>query len=338
MGYNKHMHKDQRGIISIITVMFLAIVLAITTTSFLRLMLRSNRQVVDSTLSSQAYYAAETGVEDAIQAIKDNAIIPASDVDCGATPVDGGDQSDLGNGTAYSCQLIDGMPTLLNKTLKEYESWLVNIEGYDSSGATKTDVTEIDIEWSQLPSDQPLVNSRGAGLPDLQPDASWKSNFWMPALRVQAMFAPKSGVLNRSNFTEHTSFIVPKNGGVSDSIDTLIVNNSLKDALCSGSPVICRTTITVPQDTTTLDTKLLIKSLYRGSDVKITLKDGSGDTLRAANAQARIDVTGRAGDVFRRIEVYVSTSDSMNSDFSLQSGEDICKLLTTRPGNTTDSC
>lgn len=337
MRYNKHMHEDQRGIISIITVMLLAIVLAVTTTSFLRLMLRSNRQVVDSTLSSQAYYAAETGVEDAIKSIKDDlSSIPLNDTDCAATPVDGSVQSDLGNGTAYSCQLIDKMPTLLNKTLKEYESWLVNIEGFNNTGATATDVEEIEIEWSQLTSD-PILSARSADSPDLPSDSVWKSNLWMPALRIQAMFAPNTGSLNRASFTEHTSFVVP-GGGAADSIDTSVVNPGLKDASCSGSPLICRATINVPQNTTSLSTKLLIKSLYRGSDVKVILKDGSGNTLRASNAQARIDVTGRAGDVFRRIEAYVSISDSMNSDFSLQSGEDICKLLSTRPGTTVDGC
>ena len=158
----------------------------------------------------------------------------------------------------------------------------------------------------------------------------------MPALRVQAMFAPNSAPITRDSFTEHTSFIVPGNG-TADNINTSGANTSIKDAACSGSPLICRTTITVPQDTTASDTKLLIKSLYRGADVRIKLKNGV-TTLRAGNAQARIDVTGRAGDVFRRVEAYVTTGDQMNADFSLQSAEDICKLYTTRPGSTGNGC
>ena len=180
MGYNKRMRKDERGIVSIITVMLLAIVLAITTTSFLRLMLRANRQVVDSTLSSQAYYAAETGLEDAIKVLEDlrnglPAVLNDTDgTDCKAASSTNVlvTSDNLGNGSYYSCQLIDPKPTLLNKTLQEYESWLVNIQGNDAAG-TPIDVESIEIEWSKLPSDPDLV-ARAQDSSDLQSDAAWK--------------------------------------------------------------------------------------------------------------------------------------------------------------------
>lgn len=66
----KHKHDSEQGIVSILTVLFLTMVLAVMTVAFLRIMNDEQIQTLNDDLSKSAYAAALSGVEDAKRALK----------------------------------------------------------------------------------------------------------------------------------------------------------------------------------------------------------------------------------------------------------------------------
>ena len=66
----KDLRHSQQGAIAMITVVFIAILLTIITTSFISITVNEQREATDDDLTTRAFYAAESGVQDAIVAIK----------------------------------------------------------------------------------------------------------------------------------------------------------------------------------------------------------------------------------------------------------------------------
>src|ERR1039458_10050844 len=60
---------DQSGFASIVIASVIILVLSLITVGFAQLMQREQRSALDRQLSSQAYYAAESGINDAVSAI-----------------------------------------------------------------------------------------------------------------------------------------------------------------------------------------------------------------------------------------------------------------------------
>ena len=65
---NKHKQKTEAGIVSILTVLFLTVLLSVLTVAFLRVMNDEQEQTINDDLSKSAYASALTGIEDAKRA------------------------------------------------------------------------------------------------------------------------------------------------------------------------------------------------------------------------------------------------------------------------------
>ena len=82
-----------------------------------------------------------------------------------------------------------------------------------------------------------------------------------------------------------------------------------------------------------------LQSIYNDTKVTISnLTTASGETS-FKNAQYMIDVTGRANNVFRRIQVRMpQKSNGRIPDFALLTADTICKrMLVSQSGATVDS-
>ena len=96
--------KDERGMVAIMIAMFLMIILSLITLGFLRLMQREQRQALDNSLSTQAYYAAESGINDAVKAARANPAYakgtcgPDATLTAGVTQIGNANLEPLGQG------------------------------------------------------------------------------------------------------------------------------------------------------------------------------------------------------------------------------------------------
>lgn len=139
--------KDQKGMASIFVVMTLMTLLALISIGFSRLMNREVRQSLDRQLSVAAYYAAESGVNDARDYLADGGTKidgcspPASDPHFvystdGSGKVTPGDIS--GDGLfRYSCVIVNPTPKELTFTIGAGQSKIVKLSGTSLASLSK---------------------------------------------------------------------------------------------------------------------------------------------------------------------------------------------------------
>ncbi len=358
---SKNLLNNQSGMISILTVVLLTLVLVIITTGFLRIIIRNQRATVDVQLSTQAYYAAESGIEDAKKAIElrlqeiregtgpnskvllnDDTCTPATAVSAGLPLWGNTGRLTTDGNVAYTCQTIDMTPTELVKDLNEGESW--NTPLSVEAGTA----TQIRIKWTKADTDGSALSSIPIGSRNqLTPRDVWRSAGRMPLLRVQFVSVP-GGVISTNAYyqNERTYFIAPTAGG-SPSINTGLpgavndtnFNNDVQQANCTGGAGNVSCVVRLESGiaiTPTSLARLNIRSIYRGSEVTVELLDAGGTPLETIGSQATVDVTGKASDVFKRLKVTIPIEKGQETfDYAAQSSEDICKLL--RVGETSPS-
>src|SRR5688500_17746685 len=118
-GNNKN---QQSGFVAIIVTMIIMVVLILITTGFMRIIGREQRQDLDRQLSSQAFYAAETGINNAARALTDPATpLMVDKNECGPSSTPplslhfpaGSNVVDASSGIEYTCLTIDRTPRSL---------------------------------------------------------------------------------------------------------------------------------------------------------------------------------------------------------------------------------
>src|SRR5680860_227060 len=191
MLMNKNIIGNQRGAVAMITVIFIAIILTIITTSFIRLSINEQRESTDDDLTTRAFYAAESGVQDAIAAIKNGTALAHAD-ECRPETGDGVLSTDLN--TAYTCQKIDLTPSNYQASLGENKSVFFVLD----SGADN--ITSFTIDWHMYGDLGEGTNSvsRPSAETGLPPKTDWHdlvdSTKSFPAmLRLQVLELPDGG-------------------------------------------------------------------------------------------------------------------------------------------------
>lgn len=325
----KRLKQNQRGAVSMITVIFVSILLTVITTSFIRLAINEQRESTDDDLTTRAFYAAESGVEDAITAIKAKNVQHANECTPSSGPGTGNLSADLA--TAYTCQLIDMTPTSYQAQLAENQSvFFVLDSGSDN-------IQSFTVSWHEYGdggNGTDVIERSASSI--LPPKADWHDSSspavsYPAMMRLQVLEVPDSGV-DRAAIEggAKTVFLNPVND-VGSSTFTSLPDGSLVDAHCdtTGPPApgtyICSMKITGLDDASNTY-YLRLRSLYRESNVKVIAETSGGSVVALVNAQAVIDVTGKASDVYRRVEKRVSLQNtSLWPDFTILSAEDICK-------------
>lgn len=312
---------------SLLTVIFLALLLTIVTVSFIRLAIIEQRQATDDDLTTRAFYAAESGVEDGKRALalsqSGGTVNLNADVCQPADVVPSGLLSaDLS--TEYTCQLIHLTPGDFLAQLDAWEAVTIPLTSADPFNKVK-------IEWHQPEASQPYTvrGNSDLGLPTA-PD--WISAEYPSMLRAAIFWHPPGSTFASTSpdVGQYALFINPasSNNPLSSANNGQVVNGFC-DAAVAGGGYACSATITGVSPPGPRVFYLRLQSLYVGTDVRVTLLDNSGE-VDLEDVQAAIDVTGRAGDVYRRIEARVPLTqfDYPFPDIALWSNTDICKNFT----------
>ncbi len=358
--------QDQSGAVAMITVILLMFIFLLVTLGFLRMSISEQRNAIDTDLNSRAYYAAESGIEDAKRIIArfyaDGRLSAAetgflNGDDCApATPEDGSTipwAAELD--TEITCQLIDFESSDFVATLKVNQSVFLPL--IPATGPASS-VASVRIEWHDP---DPAVD--GAAVPrprfynNLPTVDCWNSNESIagcaggtqyPAMLRAGLFGHPSGAVNRGNINNRISYLGPVTNGSGtvaignfepkDGVSPAQTNRFIKDPSCTAaaSGYLCSLTITGLTEVN----YLRLTAIYDGTDIRVTMFDTNGDALDFERAQAKIDVTARAGDAFRRIETRIPLrSLDILPDEAVTTAEQLCKLITIRDPNTAlDEC
>ncbi len=343
------LNDQSSGFVSILVCVTIMIILSLITIGFARLMQREARQALDRQLSTQAFYAAESGVNDAIAIAKH---FPTEEkTDC-LTNNPGSPYNNLNpdldgtNNVAYTCLLVNPAPGTL----------VYDEIGVDRSTVTKLQAepgqhfNRISISW-QSSDPNHVDNFRGNGAMVLPRTTEW--NETTGVLRVSLYPVPLNGDVpapgNRATLAAQarTYFLYPQEdtGGAPGAPNTINYNGVDTDgSIVSGK---CSDTRTPRRCTVELNVSSLgsgymyymrLRSIYNKVGAEISAYEGSNQR-NLVGAQIMVDSTGKTSDVFRRIQVRIPTQKYFDlPEYAIETADDICKRITVAPNFMNDEC
>lgn len=339
--------KNQSGMVSLIVTMVLMVIMSLIVLGFARISRHEQRQALDRQLSAQAFYAAESGINDAIKALNSGTQYLGYDGDAGTGnkthcgpdtdpaslylgPVPSGTPAtnvvDAVTNTVYTCLLINQNPTsLVYNPVGEGQAISADLH-FSRLGVPIATVDHIEIEWS---APTPGPSFIPPPYPRFPPIGGWPSD---AALLRMSMtnFNNIDNDYNRDllNNSTFTAFLYPRQIGPGsiDFDNAPAAQGAIAEAKCNNATDICSIII---DNIDSVHVYLRIGSLYK--DSQITIKAwgrnfGVDVPLNIIGGQAVIDSTGKSQDVLRRIQVRLpinSKSGPMN--YAVQVLDGLCK-------------
>lgn len=340
----------QEGFAPLIVTIVIITVLSLITLGFVELMRNNQYNGLNKQLNNDAYYAAESGVNDAIQAIQ--AGFSKSKTQCGpltSSPAVPGSQylsnnEVNGNQDVYSCLLINPAPATLQYSSVDTNSPTVAfMTGEDPNSGNVMHIGYLKFSWQAASSmgaspysfASPSWLSCGNG-PCLPQENSWSATnpvngklqsivgILRLALTPMDNSTPNNGTIPTDTNSTYTTLLYPATGNgtpgnaPSYSGATIGVNSGeVVSGNCtnnnSSEPDDCNVIIDVKGAHT--NTILMeLRSIYAPTTVTVTAYDNGGtapqDVLDIKNAQTLIDSTGSDHGVLKRIQVRVPTLNS----------------------------
>lgn len=318
---------NESGFASIVIALVLIIILALLTVGFAQLARREQRNTLDKQLANQAYYAAESGVNDIIKSIPAIQAAPAGAVDptkCLNTALFSLNPTlDNSHGVSYRCALVDLTPPTL-----VYDNIPAEGERYVSFSANPAPLTSLTFQWGSADNhSSPKASSPGS----FTPIAQWGNS---PAVLQVSItpFNPSNVDQNAVIAASYTAYLYPSTGA-----GGLTYNTGQQGGVTSGActnsnnKYTCSATISgLPAST---DYLVRIVPHYDPTNVSIGGHSGAA-VVNFQDGQALIDVTGKAQEVLKRIQVRVPLGPSYTlPKDSLEVGN-ACKRFTTEPNQT----
>lgn len=318
---------SQQGMVAIMTTMVLMIVISLIVLGFAQISRRNQRESLDRQLSTQAFYAAESGINDVRELIQNRMAagqpIPektgCTDTGPGAAYAALVPDIDTTKEVAYSCILVDPSPTNLRYSNVGQTSIIVPMIAEGGANFSR-----IQLNWQPKVSGNPLTGCPATTNNVFSPTGSWSCGYGV--LRFDLVPASGGGLtadgLRNSTMTV---FGVPHASGVTSvpyAASTANTNNRI-GVTCTATQ--CSLAIT---GLTQNAYYMRISSIYRDVALQISATTSSGAAIELEGAQAVIDATGKAQDVLRRVQVNVplrSTSQNELSDYAIKSTDAICK-------------
>lgn len=324
---------NQRGMVAIITTLILMIVISLIVLGFSQVTRRNQRQALDAQLSSQAFYAAESGINRAKKVLKDNPNYAGRNTCQGADPT--GTTNPItpatdfvvsaSDKTAITCLLIQPVNNLVfDKVTSSSKVSLIQPQ----TGSPDTIV----INWEKP--NQTTVTGCTSGGTTLPQAGTWTDTYCNQSL-LRIDLVPVTGSLTQAGLqaSQYTAFLYPAASGGSP-----VVSDSWGNSAGASRGKIIRTQC---NDTTPVDKvrKCMLKitdlpggnkyairimSLYGESNVEVHAKIGA-DQPNLVGAQTLVDSTAKANDVLKRVQARISTfNGNVIPDFAVMSDE-LCK-------------
>lgn len=343
----------QSGQAAFAVTLIIMIVLSLIVLGYANNSRNEQRRALDDQLNTAAFYAAESGINDAYAVIKtdlENNITPLVAQTSCTGPYSSNSTNSLvtldasGTTIAYTCLLVNPTPSALNfAPMPTGHGQVVPV-----TAANGSNINIISISWQQ---DGLTTNTDFTGCPPASALNQFpERNLWSPnctAGVLQVDMVPASGWSSLTDLQKdaNTVFLVPQqsSGNLSGnpSQNSVSPSNSgevigVKCGADSGGKYDCTTELVVTPGN---GYYLHIVPIYDNADVSITAFDPSGHQVDLGDAQALIDSTGKANDELKRIQEYISINPIDKNDApvnALQSLSGICKTLLTRPGQTTN--
>jgi len=306
----------QRGAVALLTAIIVSLLISIIITGTVTVMISELHQSNDSEQSIRAYNAAEAGVEDAILKIKAQLIAGTTTDQTCASPTSknlGIDPTAPGI-VGWSCQQIafTGSPS---GSLAGPDA----TKQFDLAGAPA--MTTATLEWDTASGHN--YTSPGPAIPGA---AAWANR--PAAMEMTLVSYPRPGPVNAAALVTKNYLILPSNGGpVTVPLGASPGGNPFYGNCVLAATYHCK--VTFSGFSPAFDYVVRIRSRYVGTDFIMKFYNGVAQ-VQVPDGTATIDVTGKAGDVYRRVVYKVPYTNGVLSglDYVIFSDTNICKDLT----------
>jgi Tfp pilus assembly protein PilX len=316
--------RNQNGFASLIIGLILVLVLALMTVGFGELARHEQQQSLNNQLGTQAYYGAESGVNDAIIGIKNNSINAATTDIGGVKCLPNLRDQMLGTGGQqfyYTCVKV----TLDLKNIV-FNNVAAN-EAKSTIVTASTSFNQMFITWNS-------EDGQNTPYPSSYTNTKIDSmNTWNaakhPALIQISVTALGAGVTRAAMIANtYTAYLYPSNQNANgnfagDKVDFIPGKQT-------GNTY--EATINMNAYNNSGPYLIHMINFYDKSSISI---NGSNN-VTFSGGQAMIDSTGKAKNVLKRIQVYVPLQSNANFNYALE-GQNMCKRIEAQPGagNTT---
>lgn len=324
---------NQRGMASLMVTTVLVLVIALIIIGFSQVTRRNQREALDRQLSTQAFFAAESGVDKTVAIIRDMASsgqIPPDKTDCTTANTTYPDIQLDGENVRITCVLVNNsLDELVYSSVTEKNPVVVPLVAADPSQfISKVTLTWRSNDGGSTPSNTctwvgdanyrlPARSSWGCGHGLLRADISELPDASM-ATAVSAFFYPRRATTPPTFASAPTTDVSARGG---------LVNGSCSD---SGGDPKCMASMNGFSSNTLF---MSLRSIYHNSSVTINGFDTLGNEVKF-KGQALVDITARAQDVVRRIQVRVpiATTEVPNLPaFAIESTSSLCKRFSVQP-------
>lgn len=339
----------QRGSASLFVVIFAALLITIIVVSFIRIMVNDQQQATATDLAQSAYDSSQAGVEDSKRALlwyqtvcstgtatecaSAKAIISSADCNAAVSQLEG-----VVTTTDNSEVKVQTKVELTNKLDQAYTCTKIVVDTPDFVGSISNSESKIiplisnlpfntvQVEWFNMKdltsSTSTSITFNGSTLPLSNPWAINASTNNPPIMRTQIIQTNKSAGFTLGEFDSSTTnaksntlFLYPRSTGISSfsmSSDVRRSPNGPTAIRCSGTVssggFLCTATLTV-SSSATYDSLLRLTTLYGKANFRIKLFN-SGSPVLFSGVQPSIDSTGRANDLYKRVQTRVEMDDS----------------------------
>ncbi len=327
---------NQRGIAAIIITMIMSLVLTLIALGFTQVSLAQQKDALNSALSTQAYYSAESGVNYEIHQIISNptsysSATSTTNTSCQTYTSSVNDLKINSSQNQWTCLMVNFHPTNLIYNVQNNSAVLIPIKSNQGS------INYLNLSWRDHPYSGNNFNSCQS-----QPNQFVNTlSYRCPASVLQVSVLPGQDI-NSASSQPNTYYLSPSYFNQSNWSNG---QNSLIQ--CSSSSGWCNASIPVSGSIIPSTSKnnyqyyLYVVPLYSTTKLYVSassnpqLAQQNSNGYQLYNAQAQIDSTGKGYSVLKRILVTVNTGinglnlNDLNTHalFSLQTGSSICKQL-----------
>jgi Tfp pilus assembly protein PilX len=347
---------DEKGFASIVIALVLLIVLGLLTVGFAQISRREQQTSLDKQLSNQAYYAAESGVDDVANDINNGTVCDPSIVTCSGSYVNPANYPNqciptallptsssisTANGVAYTCVMVNLTPQSLQFNDTPPTS------GQNLSFSTQQPLQSLTINWGSSDGNTNYQPTTNIGSEFLKP-TNWPS---APPVLAFSITPTGSGSLTRSNLLKtFTADLYPSvDTGNPSTVSYTTPSGQVITGHCGANgnkPINNLYPCSVTIDNLGGGQNFVLSYIpyYDSPNIYVT---GSSTNPPLATTpvtfvgQAVVDVTGQAHNVLKRIQGVLNANGTNGKivnapilpGFGVE-GADVCKRFTTLPGGS----
>jgi hypothetical protein len=351
----QQLHSNEEGIVSIIVTVLLMLLLSLIVFTMAANTQREQRQTLDRQLSDQAFYSAESGVNEASRYLYSPAAsapgAPIFEQDCEypLNPIFASATAaniDPAGTNRISCLQFDKVPDSVEfGDLSLSSPRVVPLEASNFDDRTvRENLKSLTVSWDSRDNRSAPLNG---------PDCNFTASADPPVLPpncghggVRLELVPAQGP-NRQFLSDRriVLFLLP---GADNGENVNVASYGGQPENKQGIIAVARCQIANPDPVTgrrctiVIDNLninrnepgtngryiMIMRSLYQPVNITVRGNNASGP-IRFANAQFIVDSTGKASDVLRRLQVRIPATRSQiyYPGFAIQAADNVCKLL-----------